>query len=131
MDVKHLEAMPLFDGLRGHERRQIAQHADEIDVPAGQRLAVEGDLAYEFFVIEDGSAAVDVGGESRPDLGPGDFFGEIGLLETEHRRVATVTARTPMTLMVMTGSDFRLLDREVPAVGRKVREAMRERLASV
>ncbi len=128
MDAKQLQELPLFAGLAKRDRKRVAEHAEEIDVPAGKCLAAEGDLAYEFFVIEEGTASVDVGGRSAASLGPGDFFGEIGLLESDHRRRATVVAETPMTLMVLTGADFRALNREAPAVGEQVGAALRERL---
>ena len=84
--------MSRFSGLDKRERARVAQHADEVDVPEGKRLAREGDLAYEFFVIREGTADVDVGGETKNKLGPDDFFGEIGVLEEERVRTATVTA---------------------------------------
>ncbi|HTE64400.1 MAG TPA: cyclic nucleotide-binding domain-containing protein, partial [Solirubrobacteraceae bacterium] len=58
-----------------------------------------------------------------------DFFGEMALLE-EDRRTATVTAKTPMSLIVMTRSNFRLLDRVQPAVHATVAKAIAERHAS-
>ena len=112
MDAKQIEQVPLFSGLDKRERAQVAQHADEIDVPEGKRLAREGDLAYEFFVIREGTADVDVGGETRNKLGPDDFFGEIGVLEEERVRAATVTATSPMKLVVITGRDLRALGRD-------------------
>ena len=129
MDAKQLQQIPLFAGLGKRERKRVAERAEEIDVPAGKRLAAEGDLAYEFFVIEDGTASVDVGGRRASTLGPGDFFGEIGLLESDHQRKATVVAETPMKLIVLTGADFRVLNREAPEIGETVGAAMRERLA--
>ena len=86
MDAKQIEQVPLFAGLDKRERAHVAQHADEIDVPEGKRLAREGDLAYEFFVIREGTADVDVGGETKNKLGPDDFFGEIGDVADETRR---------------------------------------------
>ncbi|HEX2086815.1 MAG TPA: cyclic nucleotide-binding domain-containing protein [Solirubrobacteraceae bacterium] len=130
MDPKQLERMPLFAGLDKRERARVAQAADEVDVPEGKRLAVEGDLAYEFFVIEDGTARVDVGDEQKGELGPDDFFGEIGTLECDHRRTATVTATSPMKLMVLTGHQFRALSRDLPEVTAKVRAAMAERMGA-
>jgi CRP-like cAMP-binding protein len=130
METKQLRRMPLFERLDKRESRRVAECADEVDVREGTRLATRGDLAYEFFVIEDGTARVEVDGADAGTLGPGDFFGEIGLLEDEHRRVATVTAETPMRLMVLTGADFRVLNRELPDVADKVAAAMKERRGS-
>ena len=130
METKVLEQLHLFARLDKRERRHLAERAEEVDVPAGKRLATHGDLAYEFFVIEDGTARVEIDGAQTASLGPGDFFGEMGLLKADHRRTATVTADTPMRLMVLTGADFRVLNRQVPSVAEKVEAAMRERRRS-
>jgi CRP-like cAMP-binding protein len=129
LDAKQIEQMSLFSGLDRRERAQVAQHADEVDVPEGKRLAREGDLAYEFFVIREGTADVDVGGEIKNKLGPDDFFGEIGVLEEERVRAATVTATSPMKLVVMTGHDLRALGRDMPEVVEKLRSACYDRVS--
>jgi CRP-like cAMP-binding protein len=128
MDVARLESIPLFAPLSDDEREEIARRSDEVDVPEGRELASQGDFAYEFFVIEDGTAAVTKDGERLAELGPDDFFGEIGLLESE-RRTATVTATSPMSLIVMFGPDFRDLERRMPELAEQIRKAIRDRLA--
>ena len=129
MDAKQIEQMSLFSGLDKRERARVAQHADEVDVPEGKRLAREGDLAYEFFVIREGTADVDVGGEVKNELGPDDFFGEIGVLDKERVRRATVTATSPMKLVVMSGHDLRALIRDMPEVIDKLRSACYDRVS--
>ena len=129
MDAARLEGVPLFASLSKGELRQLAQWADEVSVDAGYELATEGRFAHEFFVIEEGSAIVTKDGEQIAELGPGDFFGEIGLLETE-RRTATVVAASPMELIVMFGREFRQMERALPAVAQRVRTAIRERLSA-
>ena len=129
MDAKQIEQMSLFSGLDKRERARVAQHADEVDVPEGKRLAREGDLAYEFFVIREGTADVDVGGEIKNKLGPNDFFGEIGVLDEERIRKATVTATSPMKLVVMSGHDLRALSRDMPEVIDKLRSACYDRVS--
>jgi CRP-like cAMP-binding protein len=123
-----LKDVPFFGQLSKKELEKIAQQTDEVDVPAGKVLAREGDIGHEFFVIEEGTAEVTKGGERIGQLGPGDFFGEIALLE-EDRRTATVTATSPMTLIVMTRASFRAIDRSMPAVHRTVHEAIAARRA--
>jgi CRP/FNR family transcriptional regulator, cyclic AMP receptor protein len=128
MDPKRLRDVPLFASLSKHELEQVGRWTDELEFPEGRVLGREGSMAYEFFVIEDGSAKVTVDDKHLTDLGPGDFFGEIGLLESE-RRTATVTATTPMRVIVMFGRDFRLMEQEMPKVARQIRKAIEERLA--
>jgi CRP/FNR family transcriptional regulator, cyclic AMP receptor protein len=126
MNQARLKSVPFFGSLKKRELELIARQADEIDVPAGKVLARQGDLGDEFFVIEAGTADVLRDGERINTLGPGDFFGEIALLE-EDRRIATVTATTPMALIVMTRASFRAIDRAMPHVHDAVQEAIEQR----
>lgn len=129
MDPKRLQSVPLFEGLSKKELERLSRAMDEVDLPEGKELAREGTFAYEFFVIEEGTASVTREGQKVRDLGPGDFFGEIGLLEAE-RRTATVVATSPIRAIVMTGRDFQAMEREQPEIGSKVRRAVEERLAA-
>jgi len=127
VDVAQLESVAIFSGLSKKELERLAQWTDEVNVQEGYELATEGRFAHEFFVIEDGAAAVLRDGERIAELGPGDFFGEIGLLETE-RRTASVIATTPMTVIVMFQREFKQMEQEMPAVADRVRSAIRARL---
>jgi CRP-like cAMP-binding protein len=127
VDAAKLKKIDLFRSLSDRDLAQVAQWTDEVDVPAGTVLGREGSFAYEFFVIEDGTAQVRVGGEHVADLGPDEWFGEIGLLETE-RRTATVTAATPMKLAVIFGPNFRELARTIPGVAETIRAELARRL---
>ena len=129
MDASRLDGIRLFSGLSKKELGQLARHMDELTVREGDELATEGRFAHEFFVIEDGAAEVIQGGERIAELGPGDFFGEIGLLETE-RRTATVRATSEMEVIVMFAPDFKKMEREQPAVADRIRSAIRARLES-
>ena len=126
---ERLKAVPFFSDLGKKELAALAQQTDEIDVPAGKVLTRQGDIGHEFFVIETGTADVEQDGERINQLGPGDFFGELALLE-EGRWTATVTATSPMDLIVMTRSSFRALDRSMPAVHARVSEAIAKRRAN-
>jgi CRP/FNR family transcriptional regulator, cyclic AMP receptor protein len=127
MDAKRLAGVGFFSSLSKQELGKLAQWTDEVSVRAGDALATEGEFAHEFFVIEEGSAAVTQNGERIAELGPGEFFGEIGLLETE-RRTASVVATTPMQLIVMFQREFKQMEREMPAVADRIRSAIRARL---
>ena len=127
MDPGRLQQLDLFRALPKSDLARVAQWTDEVDVPEGTVLGREGSVAYEFFVIEDGSAKVEVGDQHVTDLGPGEWFGEIGLLASE-RRTATVTASTPMRLAVIFGPNFRQLAQTMPGVAATIRAETDRRL---
>ncbi len=129
MDPNRLKSIPLFTDISDDELTEIATFAQETSVEAGRDLVREGDFSYEFMVIEEGQAEVTREGAHVADLGPGDFFGEMGLLE-KTLRSATVTARTPMKLVTLTGWDLRRIERSVPQAVARVRAALDERRAS-
>jgi CRP/FNR family cyclic AMP-dependent transcriptional regulator len=129
LDAERLKAVGIFAGLSRKELERLSAWTDEISIREGEELVTEGRFAHEFFVIEDGSAEVLQGGERIAELGAGDFFGEIALLERE-RRTATVRATTPMEVIVMFRPNFMQMEREMPAVADRVRSAIRARLDS-
>ncbi len=123
MDPSRLKPIPLFEALSEKERQQVAQWADEVDVGAGKTLIEEGQFGWEFFVIESGAAEVRHGDEVIRTLGPGEFFGELALLE-DQRRSASVVTTEPTTVVVMTGREFRQMERDLPEVAAKIQEAI-------
>jgi CRP-like cAMP-binding protein len=127
LDAKRLESLPLFRDLSRKEREQIARWTDEIDVPAGYPLLEQGRLPHEFFVLEHGTVAVTKDGEHLADLGPGDFFGEIAIMEHE-RRTASVVSTTPVTAIVMLARDFETMAGVMPHVAAQIHAAIRERM---
>jgi CRP-like cAMP-binding protein len=126
LDATRLKSIPLFEEVGDEELAQIAPFAQEVSVEAGKVLVREGDFSYEFMAIEDGTAEVTRGGEHVADLGPGDFFGEMGLLEKTLRN-ATVTARSAMRLVTLTGWDLRRVERTAPQAIERVRAVLEER----
>jgi CRP-like cAMP-binding protein len=124
---QELAPFALFASLSKHEREVVGRFMDRVDVPAGRTLASEGSFAHEFFVIDSGEATVTRGSALIRSLGPGDFFGEIALLESD-RRTATVTADTDMRLIVMHSREFHSMMAEAPDVAERVRTVMQERL---
>lgn len=129
MDASHLKSLPLFADVPDEELAQIAGFAQEINVDAGRELVREGDFSYEFMAIEEGEAEVTREGQHVNDLGPGDFFGEMGLLEKTLRN-ATVTAKTPMRLVTLTGWDMKRMERHIPEAIERVRATLEERRPS-
>lgn len=126
MDASRLKSIPLFAEVGDEELSQIAPFANEVSVEEGKVLVREGDFSYELMAIEEGSAEVTRGGEHVADLGPGDFFGEMGLLERTLRN-ATVTATSPMRLITLTGWDLKRVERAAPEAIERVRSALEER----
>lgn len=126
MDPSRLKTIPLFADLSDQDRAQVARWADELDVPEGKHLVDQGRFAHEFFVIEEGTAEVRHGDEKLTELGPGDFFGEIALIEAD-RRTASVIATSPMQTIVMFGRDFRQMEAQMPSVAARIRQAIEER----
>jgi CRP-like cAMP-binding protein len=126
VDAKELEAVPLFAGLSKKERQSVARHADLVDLPAGYHLVDQGTFAHEFFVLTAGSVEVTQDGKHLTDLQPGDFFGEVALVE-HLRRTASVVASTPITAVVMHQRDFDTMQRELPHVAEQIHRAVHER----
>src|SRR5215467_3063769 len=121
-----LDKIPLFAGLSQADRDRVAAVADDISVDVGATICRDGDFSYHFYALVDGGADVVDGDDTLARLGPGDFFGEIGLLVTG-RRTASVVAREPTHLVAIFDQPFRRLEAEIPEFSRQVRQAMGER----
>jgi CRP/FNR family transcriptional regulator, cyclic AMP receptor protein len=124
-----LKDVPFFSSLSKRDLTTVAQQMEEIDIPDGKELVREGDFGHEFFLIVDGTAEVVRGGARIAERGPGEFFGEMALLD-EERRTATVTAKSPMRVLVMTRQNFRALDGTAPEIHATVAEAIEARRAA-
>src|SRR6266545_3488097 len=122
-----LRAVPLFSSCSKRELRRIAAIADEIDVGEGKLLARKGDPGRELFVLLEGTVKVERDGEQVNALGPGDFVGEGALLLRKPRN-ATVTATSPVRVLVITDNSFQRLLDEDPKIAAKVRETAADRM---
>ena len=116
-------------GAQQGVQKIIAQYADEVDVDAGTVLAQEGHLAYEFFAIKEGTADVTLGRPAHRHPR------RRGLLRRDRaaggdRRVASVVATSPMSLVVLTVSQLRAIDSRMPGVAERIRSAMDQRIAA-
>jgi CRP-like cAMP-binding protein len=127
VNAARVREIPMFRHLSQSELERIAGWLQSYSIPEGDVLVREGASAHEFFLIEDGEAAVLEEGERVAVLGPGDFFGEIGLLETG-RRTASVIAATPMDVIVMYRPEFERMKVELPTVADQIQAAIRTRL---
>jgi CRP-like cAMP-binding protein len=122
-----LARVPLFSGLGKAGLVQVAKLADEIDLPAGKQLLQQGDHPHEFFLIVDGSVRIDVDGVQINTLGPGDFLGEIALLDGG-RRSATAVAVTPVNLLILGQREFNTLLNDYPDIRTSVLTALARRV---
>ena len=125
-----VQGIPLFADLSKKELQGVASSMKERTFNEGQTIASEGQSGIGFFVIAEGNARVTQGDQERGTLGPGDYFGEIALID-EGARTATVTAETDMTCYAMTfwefrpivETDARIAWKLVQALAHKLREA--------
>ena len=125
--LNHLAQVPLFSALSKKELQLVARRAEDVKVDPGRILVSEGSTGSEFFVIIEGTATVSRHGRKVATLGPGDAFGELALLDKAPRN-ATVTAATPMELVVLGQREFGGLIDEVPGFARKLLAGMARRL---
>ena len=126
MDPQGLKAIPLFASLSDEDLELVSTYVSEVSVSPGKHLVDEGDYAYEFFMIQDGTAEVIRGGEVVNELTAGDFFGEVGLLEKQKRN-ASVIAKTPMRLVTLSHWDLTRLRKRFPEAFARLREATEAR----
>ena len=127
--VKMLASVPIFEGLSKKELHAIAGAGKQVTHAPGSALAREGDSGVGFFLILDGVASVTVGERPRRKLGPGDFFGEISLLD-QGPRSASVFAQTSVTTFGLTAWVFKRLVEQNPAIASKMLKVMAQRLRS-
>ena len=125
-----LANVALFAGCNKKELAKVASLVDEVDLPAGTVIARQGHLGQEFFVIAEGRVTVAMPDGTTAPLGPGSFFGEMALLDGGPR-VATVTADTPVVLLVVDRRSFASLLQETPSVTKKMLAELARRLRAV
>jgi CRP-like cAMP-binding protein len=126
MDPDRLKTIPLFSSLSDKALETVSVFASETSVSTGKRLVHEGDYSYDLIVIDTGTADVIKGGEVIGALGPGDVFGEMGML-SGGRRMADVIATSPMRLITLSKWDLKRISAEVGDQLRSLVEA-RQRL---
>jgi CRP-like cAMP-binding protein len=125
--VELLQRVPLFADFQRGEIQQLARSFRERTFEAGSAVADEGRTGAGFFVIESGEASVSVRGTERNKLGPGDYFGEIALID-DGGRSATVTADTELRCYGLTSWEFRPLVEGNASIAWKLLETMAKRL---
>jgi CRP/FNR family cyclic AMP-dependent transcriptional regulator len=128
LEPNQLKRIPLFSDASDDELRQVATFAESKEVSEGTEVISEGGFSRELMAIEDGTAKVTRDGERIADLGPGDIFGEQGMLDDDLRS-ATVTATSPLKLITMGHFEVKRLKRNAPDVYRRIEELIEQRKA--
>ena len=124
---EHLANVPLFATCSKRDRGIIARHAEEVTLRPGSVLIEEGDTGDAFYVVVDGEATVQRNGRRITTLRPGDYFGELALLDSAPRN-ATVVANGPVTVAVLGARVFSVLLKELPNMSDKLLRGMARRL---
>lgn len=128
MDAAALDQVGLFEDLSPDERALIGEVMRVEQHPRGTMIVEEGDVPSKFFVILDGHVTVHREGRHVVDLGPGDFFGEVGVLALEPRN-ATVIATTPLKVAMAMGWDLRRALDQAPAAYRRLADTAAARMS--
>ena len=126
MKPDRLRTIPLFEGLSDDDYTKLGRWTDEFVITAGKQLVTQGSYPHEFMVIDHGTAEVTHSDQHLAELGPGDFFGEMALL-SNHPRMASIVAKTDITLVVLHERNFRAMRESLPTVAHRIDDVMAER----
>jgi CRP/FNR family transcriptional regulator, cyclic AMP receptor protein len=127
---EQLAAVPLFEGLSKKQLRRISSLMTRIDRPAGQVLITEGQQGLEFFIVLEGEVEVRRGDRVIATRRPGEYVGEIALLDSRPR-TATVVATAPVSIEVLNRREFLSLLAEAPELSEQLLATMAQRLADL
>ncbi len=125
-----LQKVPLFRGLSKKQLREISGLATRLNEPAGTVLTQEGKIGQEFIIVIEGEIEVRKGDRVIATRGPGDYVGEIALLD-QRPRTATVVATTPVVIEVIGQREFRTLLAKAPELSSDIMSTMAQRLAEL
>jgi CRP-like cAMP-binding protein len=125
--LDHLATVPLFAALSKKDLQKIARASDEVEVEQGRVLVQEGTTGHEAFVILEGTATVERKGLTVADLGPGQYFGELALLDGGPR-TATVIATSPLKVLVLGQREFSGVIDSVPGLAHKLMASLAGRI---
>ena len=126
MDVSALKSTPLFANVADEALAKVATFATLESAVEGKTIIREGGYSNDFYVIEDGTVKIEREGEQLAELGPGDVFGEQGLLEKQARS-ATVVATSPVRLIKIEHWELARMRQSMPEVIEELRRKVEER----
>jgi CRP/FNR family transcriptional regulator, cyclic AMP receptor protein len=126
MDATQLKRIPIFQDVPDEDLRVVTTFATSEEVPEGTVVVKEGDFANQFMAIEEGTAKVTRDGEEIGTLGPGDIFGEMGLLEKE-KRGATIEATSRLRLIKIEHWELQRMKKMLPEVYARIERLAAER----
>lgn len=125
--VERLKTVPLFSGCSTRELASLSRFLKVVNFPAGRAIVKQGDTGIGLHVLLEGETRVVVGDRTRQRLGPGDFFGEVSLLDRDPR-TATVVAETPVRTLYLSVWNFRAALKEEPRMAVKMLEELARRI---
>lgn len=128
--LQRIRNLPIFAACNVQELEEIDRLADEVTIEAGRTIMTQGELGQEFALIISGDADIVKDGEVVATLGPGDYFGEIALLDSI-ARTASVVARTEVHLEVIDRRGFNTLLDDLPQLSRSILRGLAQRMAEV
>lgn len=130
MDVSRLKKTPLFEGTPDESLKKVAPFVEMTEVAEGKVLAAEGDFPHRLMIIDEGTAEVTREGKHLAELGPGDYFGEMSLIDRSPR-VATVVAKSSMRLFAIDRSELKRMEQHMPEVVDRLKKAIEERRSAI
>ena len=125
--IKALRATDLFSSLSRRSITAVAESAKVIHHPAGQQLVTQGGIGLGFHLIVEGTLSLVIGGERRGQIGPGQYFGDMSMIDGGPRS-ATITTETPVTMIYLSAWNFKPILKAEPEIARALLLVMCARL---
>jgi CRP/FNR family transcriptional regulator, cyclic AMP receptor protein len=126
MDASQLKRIPIFEDVSDEELRVVTTFASSEEFPEGKVILREGDYSNHLFAIEEGTVKVKRGDEEIGELGPGDIFGEVGLLEKE-RRTASIVATSRVRVIKIEHWELQRMKKKLPDVYKRIEDTAAQR----